>query len=195
MHDWLLAQFAAAEIVIREHPWWGMAVFVALAALSAMIAFLSSSVLIPVAIYVWGPWVSMALLWAGWFLGGVAAYGVGRYLGRPIVARLVRPAALERQERWAQSRRSLAAIVLLQLAVPTDLAGYVFGVIRCPFLPFIAALALAEIPYAVGAVYLGVTFVERRLAPLIAVGLAGALLSMWAVRAYHRSGAGKSGAA
>jgi uncharacterized membrane protein YdjX (TVP38/TMEM64 family) len=163
-----------------------MVVFVVLAAVSAMVAFLSSAVLIPVAIYVWGPWVCFVLLWAGWFIGGLAAYGIGRFLGRPIVHRLVRPAALERQERWARSRRSLVGIVLLQLAVPSDLAGYVFGLIRCPFVPFMGALALAEVPYALGAVYLGVSFVERRIVPLFVLALAGAALSVLALRTYHR---------
>jgi uncharacterized membrane protein YdjX (TVP38/TMEM64 family) len=157
-----------------------------LAAVSAMVAFVTSSVLVPVAIYVWGPWRCVVLLWAGWFLGGLAAYGIGRWLGRPIVRRLIPGAALERQERWARSRGSLAGILLLQLAVPSDLAGYVFGMIRCPFLPFVVALAVAEVPYALGAVYLGMSFVERQLLPLLVVGVAGVLLSLVAIRAYHR---------
>lgn len=185
-HAWLLSLFTAAEGVIRERQAWGMVVFVLLAAVSAMVAFVTSSMLIPAAVYVWGPGLCLVLLWAGWFLGGLAAYAIGRYLGRPIVQRLVRPAALARQERWARSRRSLVGLVLLQLAVPTDLAGYVFGLIRCPFLPFVAALAVAEVPYALGAVYLGVSFLERRLVPLLVLGAAGALLSVLALRAYHR---------
>jgi uncharacterized membrane protein YdjX (TVP38/TMEM64 family) len=135
---------------------------------------------------VWGPAACAALLWLGWLLGGLAAYAIGRFLGRPIVERLVRPEALARHERWAGSRRSLPAIVLLQLAVPSDLAGYVFGLIRCPILPFAAALALAEVPYAVGAVFLGVSFLEGRLVPLLLLGAAGVLLSLLALRAHQR---------
>ena len=188
VHAWLLHQLAAAEAVIRQQPVAGMLVFVVLAAVSAMVAFLSSAVLVPVAIYVWGPWVCFLLLWGGWLLGGLAAYAIGRFLGRPIVQRLVRPTALERQERWARSRRSLLAIVLVQLAIPSDLAGYVFGLIRCPFGPFLGALALAEVPYALGAVFLGVSFLEGRLVPLLGLGLAGVLLSVLAFRAYQRHG-------
>ena len=170
-----------------------------LAAISAMIAFVSSAVLIPVAIYVWGPTLCFVLLWLGWFLGGLAAYAIGRYLGRPAVCRLVRPDALERQERWARSGgKSLAAILLIQLAIPSDLAGYVFGLIRCPLRTFIVALAVVEIPYALGAVFLGMSFVERRLVPLVIVGVAGAVLSVAAFQAYHRHldvpGAGERGA-
>ena len=170
-HEWLLDRFADAE----------------LAAISAMIAFVSSAVLIPVAIYVWGPTLCFVLLWLGWFLGGLVAYAIGRYLGRPAVCRLVRPDALERQERWARSGgKSLAAILLIQLAIPSDLAGYVFGLIRCPLRTFIVALAVVEIPYALGAVFLGMSFVERRLVPLVIVGVAGAVLSVAAFQAYHR---------
>lgn len=186
-HEWLLDRFADADLVIRQRPIAGMAVFVLLTAVSAMIAFVSSAVLIPVAIYVWGPISCFALLWAGWFLGGLAAYAIGRYLGRPVVRRLVRGEALERQERWARSGGgSLAAVLLIQLAIPSDLAGYVFGLIRCPLRSFVTALALVEIPYALGAVFLGVSFVERRLVPLVIVGVAGAALSVAALRAYHR---------
>ena len=86
LHSWLIGQFAGADAIIRQHGTWSMALFVALAALSAMIAFVSSSVLIPVAVHAWGPWACAALLWAGWFLGGLAAYAIGRFWpasGRP----------------------------------------------------------------------------------------------------------------
>ena len=56
-----------------------------------------------------------------------------------------------------------------------------------PTAPSSGTLAIAEVPYAIGAVYLGVSFVERRLFPLLAVGVAGVLLSVLAVRALrHR---------
>ena len=185
-HAWLLSLFAQAESAIRQREAWGMIVFVLLAALSAMIAFVSSAVLVPVAIYMWGPVVCFLLLWAGWLLGGLAGYAIGRYLGRPVVERLFRAEALDRYEEWARSGKSLALILTVQLAVPSDLASYFFGMVRCRFDIFVAALALAEVPYALGAVYLGTSFLERRIVPLVALGLAGALLSIWAIRRIYR---------
>jgi uncharacterized membrane protein YdjX (TVP38/TMEM64 family) len=182
VHEWLLSVFDAAGQLIGERPVAGMLVFVLLAALSAMLAFMSSLVLVPVALHVWGPAVCFLLLWAGWFLGGLAGYGIGRYLGRPTVEALVRPGVLARYEGWVRSGKSLAPILMLQLAIPSDMASYLFGLVRCRFAVFSAALALAEVPYALGAVYLGTSFLERRLAPLLALGAAGMLLSLWAVR-------------
>ena len=152
VHAWLLSLFDAAEVLIRQRATWGMVAFVVLAALSAMVAFLSSVVLMPVALNIWGPAVCFALLWTGWFLGGLAGYGIGRFLGRPAVEILVRPGTLARYEGWAASGKSLFPMLMLQLAIPSDLASYLFGLVRCRFIVFAAALALAEVPYALGAV-------------------------------------------
>jgi uncharacterized membrane protein YdjX (TVP38/TMEM64 family) len=181
-HAWLLSLFGTVEQLIRHRPAWGMLAFVILAAVSAMLAFVSSAILIPAAVYVWGTELCFLLLWAGWLLGGVAAYTIGRYLGRPAVQALVPSGALERYESWATSGVSFVSALFLQLAVPSDVAGYLFGLVRCRFPVYLAALALAEIPYALGAVYLGESFLERRLWPLLGVGVVGALLSVWALR-------------
>jgi uncharacterized membrane protein YdjX (TVP38/TMEM64 family) len=186
LHARLLELIAAAEGLIRAYPAWGMAVFVLLAAVSAMLAFVSSAALIPVAIYAWGPTLCAALLWLGWFIGGVLAYLVGRYLGRPIVQRLVRPATLARYEAYAHRGATFVPILLLQLAVPSDTAGYLFGMVRCPAGIYLLALAAAEVPYAIGAVYLGSSFLERRLVPLLVFGAAGALLGVVALRKVAR---------
>ena len=183
VHARLLALIAAAETPIRAYPVWGMVLFVLLAAVSAMVAFVSSAALIPVAVYAWGPVRCAALLWVGWFLGGVLAYLAGRILGRPIVARVLKPATLARFEAYARRGAAFVPILVLQLALPSDTAGYLFGMVRCPARLYLPALAAAEIPYAVGAVYLGTSFLERRLVPLVLLGLAGAALGMWALRA------------
>jgi uncharacterized membrane protein YdjX (TVP38/TMEM64 family) len=185
VHAWLLSLFDAAESVVRQRPVWGMVVFVSLVGLSGMVAFVSSAALVPMAIHVWGPAVCFLLLWTGWFLGALAAYALGRYLGRPLVERLVRPGALARYEEWARSGKSLVLILILQLGLPSDLAGYVFGLVRCRLSAFVPALALAEIPYALGAVYLGTSFLQRNIASLVVLGALAVLASWWAIHRLH----------
>lgn len=194
VHGWLLQVIDSAAELIRQRPAAGMVAFVLLAGLSAMLAFVSSAMLIPVAVHIWGPAVSAVLLWLGWFAGGLAAYAVGRYLGRPIVERLVRREKIERYERWARSGLHLLPILLIQLAIPSDVVGYLFGLVRCRLRVFVAALAIAEVPYAVGAVYLGVSFLQRNALPLIGLGLAGITLSAWALWWLHRREAPTGGA-
>jgi uncharacterized membrane protein YdjX (TVP38/TMEM64 family) len=193
VHAGLLSLFERAAALINERATWGMIAFVLLAAVSAMVAFLSSAVLVPVAIEAWGSSACFVLLWIGWFSGGLAGYAIGRFLGRPAVELLVRPQTLARYEKWASSGKTLAPMLMLQLAVPSDLASYIFGLLRCRFPLFVLALAVAEVPYALGAVYLGTSFIERRVVPLIALGIAAVLLSFWAVHQLHETAIAERG--
>lgn len=185
VHTWLLSLFEMAEVPIRERTSWGMIIFVLLVALSAMVAFVSSAMFVPVAITMWGPVICVALLWIGWFLGGLLAYGIGRYVGRPAVEMLVGARTLVRYEGWIRSDKSLAPMLMLLLAGPSDMACYLFGLVRCRFTAFASALAVAEVPYVLTAVYLATSFLERRVLPLLVLGLGGILLSAWAVHRLH----------
>jgi uncharacterized membrane protein YdjX (TVP38/TMEM64 family) len=50
---------------------------------------------------------------------------------------------------------------------------------RYPFRKFIAALAIAELPYAIATIYLGEGFLQRRMFLLIGTGIAMAAFSGW----------------
>src|SRR5512137_2084518 len=60
---------SVAEPLIAGHPLLGAVVFVVLAAVSAVLAFFSSALLLPAAVYAWGNTVTLGLLWLGWLLG------------------------------------------------------------------------------------------------------------------------------
>ena len=161
---------------------WGRAAFVALGALSAMLAFFSSAALVPLAVHVWGLAETMLLLWVGWTLGGAVAYAVGRFAGRPVVRRIAAAGTLERYEGWVSRRSAFGLVLLFQLALPSEIPGYVLGVVRYRFGRFLVALAIAEAPFVVATALVGAGLVERRLPLLLGAGglalalSAGALL-------------------
>jgi uncharacterized membrane protein YdjX (TVP38/TMEM64 family) len=200
---------AAAAAIIEAHPVLGTTLFVIFSAISAMLAFVSSAVLVPVAVYTWGEPLSMLLLWVGWILGGMSAYAVGRVLGRPVVASLASDAALNRYERQVSAHAPFGLVLLFQIALPSELPGYLLGLVRYDFARYLLALAIAEAPYAVVTVYLGATFLERRPAILISVGagvLAFSAIAFLLLRkrlsarsghnnpAYEDQGSGRAGA-
>ena len=186
LHQALLKVLDAASKVIAERPVLGAVLFVVLSALSAMLAFVSSAVLVPVALYAWGETVCAVLLWLGWILGGATAYALGRWLGRPAVRWLLPTETLDRYEDRLSTETPIGLIVLLQLALPSEVPGYLLGLVRYPFWRYLLALALAELPYAVGTVYLGESFLERRLILVLALGAAGALFMFLAVRTLQK---------
>ncbi len=177
---------AAAEPLIAQHAVAGAIAFVLLSALSAMVVFFSTAVITPIAVDAFGPVTALLLLWLGWILGGLAAYAIGRHLGRRVVTWFVEPGRLVEYERRAQRVMTFRHALLFQIAVPSEIPGYVLGLSRCPFRTYAPAMILGELPFAIGAVFLGDSFLHRNYVLLLAVGITGALLS-WA--AFRRASA------
>ena len=173
---------AAAQPIIAGHAVTGAIVFVLLSALSAMVVFFSTALITPIAVEAFGPLPALLLLWLGWILGGVAAYAIGRKLGRRVASWFVDPRRLLQYEQRASRVMTFRHALLFQLAVPSEIPGYVLGLARCPFRTFVAAMALGELPFAIGAVYLGDSFLQRDYVLLLLIGVAGAALSWAAFR-------------
>jgi uncharacterized membrane protein YdjX (TVP38/TMEM64 family) len=177
IHDLFVQLVNVAQRVIVAHPRWGVSLFILLSAVSAMVAFFSTAIITPVAVLTWGKGLSIVLLWVGWLLGGICAYWVGRTLGRPVVQALTSSAALARFEHRLSARTPFGLVLLFQIALPSEVPGYVLGLARYPFAKYLLALSIAELPFAVGTVYLGASFLQRQTTLLIAIGCTGAVLS------------------
>lgn len=175
VHEALLGVLEASRSVIAAHPVAGPVIFALLAGISAMLSFVSSTVLIPAAVYAWGPVTTTILLWIGWMLGGIIAHSLAFYFGRPLLHWLAPPETLEKYEHLLSKHSSFGEILLFQLALPSELVGYGLGLARVSLGRYLAALAVAQVPYAAGTVLLGVGFVERDIPTLIGVSVAGVL--------------------
>lgn len=185
VYDGLQRALAAAEPLIAGHPYLGAVVFVLLAAISAILAFFSSALLLPAAVFAWGTTVTLVLLWLGWLLGGACTYALGRGLRKP---RGTKPRTTDQFGFYAQRLRgdaTFALVLLLCLALPSEVPGYLCGYLGVRLRTYLGALALAELPYAAGAVLLGDGVVNRHIAWLVTFGLVGAALSLYALRVLH----------
>lgn len=178
LHAALLDVLAASRVVIVEYPVLGALLFLLLAAISAMFAFVSIAILVPVAVYVWGEPLSMLLLWVGWILGGVTAYGVARLLGRRVVHWLTAASALNRLEHRLRPDTPFSLILLFQLGLPSEIPGYVLGLVRYPFGRYLLALALVELPYTIATIYLGAGVVGAQGGLVLVIGLSAVVLSV-----------------
>lgn len=187
VHETLVDALSVTDEIIGRHAVTGAAVFILLAAVSAMFAFVSIAVIVPAAVFAWGTSVTVGLLWVGWILGGMATYCAGRLLGRPLVQWLAAGESLRRLESRLPEDAPLWLIVLLQLAVPSEIPGYVLGLLRYPIACYAIALALAELPYALATVHLGASVIEGRGGSILSVGVLIALFSVGAFYALSRA--------
>ena len=167
-----------SEGVIAMRPYLGMAVFVAMAMISAMVAFFSSAVFVPVALYAWGEATTFVLLWSGWLLGGVASFCIGRYLGRRVAAALIGEEKIAGWQSQLSQRSRFVHILLFQAVVPSEIPGYVLGILRYRFAFYLAALAITELPYVVGVIFLGEHFLQGESAVILVIGIALVVLAV-----------------
>ncbi len=185
LHRQIVALLELAAPIIAAHPVWGAVVFTAISALGAILVFVSSWLLVPLGVQAWGPVGCFLLLWAGWFVGGIVTYAVGRYLGRPMVRRLLPEPVITRYEgRIPVGGRFLPAL-LVTVSVPSDIAGYFFGLVKYPAGVYLGALAIGEIPYGLAAVFLTDAFLQRKLSLLLILAGAAGLAGFWAWRRRH----------
>jgi uncharacterized membrane protein YdjX (TVP38/TMEM64 family) len=180
--------------VIGRHQALGLALFMLLSALSAVIFFFSSAVLVPVATYAWGKPATVLLLWGSWLIGAMVSYLIGRRPGRRLVRWLIPARRMARYEKAITADSNFRLVLLFQLAVPSEVPGYLLGAVRYPFGKYLLARAVAEVPFAVGAVLLGDSFARGRYGLLMAIAVACVLLSAAAVYLLHRRASRASGA-
>ncbi|HEU5161814.1 MAG TPA: VTT domain-containing protein [Thermoanaerobaculia bacterium] len=183
--QWMNEILTAVEGTVRRHPNAGMLTFIALAAASAILAFFSSAVVVPVGVKAWGETWTFVLLWIGWLLGGALTYAVGRYLGRGTIRLLVSEDRVAWYEERVGRRVGFSTVLLFQLALPSEIPGYVLGTLRYPFTRYLLALAIAELPFAIGATYLGWTFLRGSYILLLIAGAAGIAISAAALHHFH----------
>ena len=174
------------EALISRFPVLGMLVFVLLAMVCAMLAFFSSAVFAPIAIFAWGKTETLMLLWLGWFLGGIVSYCVGRFLGRSVASMLIGEEKIANWRYQVQGRTRFVHTLLFQAAVPSEIPGYVLGILRYTFPLYLTALAITELPYALAAVYLGESFLRGQSLVFILLGIGTFLASAFVYQLYRQ---------
>ena len=186
LHDKIEEIIIWTEAAISEAPLLGMLVFVLLSMLSAMVAFFSSAVLAPIAVYDWGKAGCLALIWLGWLLGGIASFCIGRFAGRSVAAMLIGEGKIAGWEQQVSEHTRFIHVLLFQAAVPSEIPGYVLGILRYRFLLYLTALAITELPYAVAVVYLGESFLEGEAIVFVILGVAVILLGAFLLQIFRR---------
>lgn len=150
------------ESYITQHQILGIGAFTGLAALSAMLSPFSSVPIVPFAVAIWGKALTFIFLLAGWLLGGVATYLIGRYALQALIGHLIPYEKIERYRTQLPDNAEFLIVLLFRLISPADLPGYVLGSIRYRFGKYMLATVIAETFLAVITVSASQSFIDRR---------------------------------
>jgi uncharacterized membrane protein YdjX (TVP38/TMEM64 family) len=142
--EWLSVVFSA----VRDHPWMGASVIVALLAGDAVLPVPSSLVsAFAGAVFNWE--LGTAIIWCGMCLGCVFAYGLGSSAGRVLAFPIVGEAELARARRLFTDIGPAALIVTRAVPVLAEAGAMAAGAARMPFWPFMISTSVANAGIAV----------------------------------------------
>jgi len=127
---------------------------------------------------VFGTWRGMQISFIGGLIGALAAYLIGRGLGRAMAERMLPPASLDAADQF-MARRGRWAVVLARWVpgIPCDPISYAAGTMRMPIVPFVLLTIIALLPGSLATAFVGGRAAENMrlgywlLAILLAVGL------------------------
>ncbi len=156
-------------------------VFIFLMFIATVVAPLLILPFVPaVAIYL-GPFPTALYSIVGWTLGAVAAFLIARYLGRPIVGRLVSLERIARYEQYIQQTAQFWWLVALRMALPVDILSYAVGLLSSmPLWQYTLATAIGVAPFSFIFSYLGVAFLSGRYEFLVGLVVLGIFLFSFA---------------
>ena len=163
----------------------GMAVFILFAAFSVFIVLFTSAPLVPPAVALWGAEMVLFLLLAGWILGGIIAYGIGRYAAYPLFRKMRIYEKTEEYRSKIPETKQFWIVLLFRLALPAEIPSYALGMLKYNFLKYIIITAIAELPFALITVYASealVTLQPGKFASLFILGAALFALLYWLFR-------------
>ncbi|MBO9371575.1 MAG: TVP38/TMEM64 family protein [Chloroflexi bacterium] len=155
LHRWLTDREAVQAWVLALGPW-GPLGSILLNAAQVLLAPVPGQIFGLANGYLYGVLRGTFYSWLGVQLGSALAMGLGRWLGRPLVARLVGPARLERWDGLARQRGpTFFLLVFLLPLLPDDLACFVIGLSPLP-IPYMLLLAgVGRLPGLIVASWVG----------------------------------------
>ncbi len=143
-----LSDYEQLVASMRQSEVWGPLICIAIQFVQVIVFFIPGEITQFAAGYVFGPWKGFLLAAAGIMLGSAFAYGFGRVLGRPALAKVFGEGAVEKIDRAARSKRAPTAIFLLFLlpGAPKDAMSYGAGISGFPLGRFVLISGLGRTP-------------------------------------------------
>ena len=167
--------------------WGGEVIFVALAVLSVMLVSFSSIWLVPIASALWGNLPTLVMLLSGWLLGSIFSYLIGKYVGYPIVQKIIPAEKINNYSSiFSRARESFSLIILSRFVLPSEIPGYLLGVVKYPFFKYLLATTISEIPYAFVTIYFIDAVLRKNAIALLVWGAIWISFALLMVRTYKK---------
>jgi uncharacterized membrane protein YdjX (TVP38/TMEM64 family) len=183
---WLQLTPAQVDAFVASWGMWSVVASMALMVLHSFVPVPAEVIAVANGM-MFGPWWGVVVTWAGAMLGAVSAFVAARWLGRPVICRLVAEDRRAAIERWT-ARPSALLLLRLIPVVSFNLVNFAAGLAGAGWWDFLWTTALGILPLTVASVVLGARIFDVAWSGwgLIAIGV---VIIGWLGRAVLRQAA------
>lgn len=125
----------------------GVIIFVLFQAVQVVLPILPGNIGCLAGVLMFGPWYGFLYNYIGICIGSMAAFGIARHCGKPILARLFSERLIGKYRRWTDKdspfERLFTAAIFFPVA-PDDFLCWLAGTTEMPFKRFIVIILLSK---------------------------------------------------
>ena len=152
----LFTDRARVMAMVQGAGGWGPLALIGLTVVQIIVAPIPGQAVNFVAGYVFGFVPGTIYSWLATLIGSTLTMGLARYAGRPMVHRLVSPAALARLDRFAAGKGLVFFFLIFLIPfLPDDLSCFLAGLTPLPLPALILGVAIGRFPGVATAVWVG----------------------------------------
>ncbi|HEY8443859.1 MAG TPA: TVP38/TMEM64 family protein [Clostridia bacterium] len=144
------------QAYIEQFGSWSKLVYVLIVFVSIILAVIPNNIVAIAGGYLYGIWPSVGLTLLGAILGSLAAFGLARAFGRPLIYQVVKPETMQKIENKLEGKNSLLFILFMLIPfIPGDAVCYAAGLTKMSFRQYLILVSITRIPGTTVSAYMG----------------------------------------
>ncbi|MEK7160547.1 MAG: VTT domain-containing protein [Patescibacteria group bacterium] len=148
---------------------------------SEVVVPVSSLVILPLAVSVWGSLFTAIITLIGWFIGAIISFWLARRFGQPFIGKIIDIKRLEQLSHFVPEKNLFWAVIILRIIFPVDIFSYILGLFtNVGFWPYFWGTLIGIIPF-------GFLFAYGVRLPIQYQAIIGLLLIVGVILYYDRS--------
>lgn len=159
----ILDSVETLQAFIGKFGYGGMAVFVLVQIIQVVIPILPGGISCLGGVIFFGPWLGFLYNYVGICIGSMAAFGISRVMGRPVLYKMFSEKLIQKYDSWAQKDSrffKLFALAIFFPVAPDDFLCYLAGTTKMTWKQFSLVIWLGK-PCSIALYSLGLTTAFR----------------------------------
>lgn len=159
----ILKSVDTLQAFIRKFGYTGMLIFVLIQIVQVIIPILPGGISCLGGVIFFGPWFGFIYNYIGICIGSMAAFGISKTIGRPVLRKMFSEKMIQKYDSWTQKDSKflkLFALAIFFPVAPDDFLCYLAGTTKMTWKQFAAVIVLGK-PFSIALYSLGLTTAFR----------------------------------